>query len=95
MSDTPKVVTVANPPPANFTPVAVHMPVKLRANAIQAVQDFVPLGKPNPEAVAAAKSLILSLINLLPEDVDGVEIKLEVSGHTAIQVMALVIPHKL
>jgi len=86
---------VANAPVANFTPIAVHFPVKLRPSMVQAVKDFVPPGKPNPVTVATVKELVLELIDALPDDVNGVEVKIEVSGFTAVQIMVLVIPHKL
>jgi hypothetical protein len=78
-----------------FTPAAVHIPVKLRANAIQLVKELKPPGNPKPFILEAARTAILALIDSFPEDVNGIEVKLEIGGASAHQMMVIVFPHKI
>lgn len=87
--------TVTNPPQLPFTPVAVHIPVKTRAGMIQRVKDYTPEGRPNPVLLKAAKDLVISLIDSLPETATGAEVKFELSAGIACQVMVIVTPHEL
>jgi hypothetical protein len=88
-------VTVVNPPGLPFTPIAVLLPVKLRASQVLRVKDLVPEGRPNPALLNIAKNTTTALIDSLPETATGVEVKIELGGSSALQLMVIVTPHEL
>lgn len=88
-------VKIINPPPPEFTPMNVYLPVKLRAGMVQALQELAPPGSPNPVLVQTARTAALALVESLDPDVNGAEVRLECNNGTAKQIMVIVIPHKL
>jgi hypothetical protein len=92
-SPAPAAVTAKVAPPV-FTPVAVHLTTKLRANAIEAVKTLAPVGNPNPDVLAVAKTAALALIDTFP-DADGIETRIEISGAKAHQILVQITPHSL
>ena len=86
-----KVVKIV---PPIFTPVAIHITQRPRAIAVQSVKDLVPPGNPKPALVTAARDLVLALIAAHPEDYQDIEVKIEIGGALAHQIMVIVIPHK-
>lgn len=94
-SSAPAAKQVVAAAPRQFSPAAFHLPVALRENAIQRITGFKPEGNPKSELVTAAKTLVLALIDSHPPEFTGIEVKVEIGGAIAHQVMAIVIPHKL
>lgn len=88
-------VTVLNPPALPFSPIAVHIPTKLRATALKLVAELKPEGNPNPDLLAIAKQTATALINSFDESATGIEIKIETNSGSAKQVHVIVIPHNL
>src|SRR5688572_5068585 len=86
------VTRAANP---SYSPIAVHIPIKLRATAIQLVNDLQPEGNPHPDRLKVAKETALALIAAEPESTTGIEVKLEVGAGSAAQIMVIVFPHQL
>lgn len=92
MADTAKVTI--NAPAPIFQAWATSIPVKLRADAIQAVTDWSP-EKAEPIRLSVAKNAAIELIQSQPDDVKAVEVKFESNSGSAPQIMVLVIPHNL
>jgi len=104
MSDTPATTAPANPAPAQktlvkvappvVTPVAHHLSVRPRESAKQAIADLKPDGNPKAELLAIAKDVIAKMIDMHPEEYQGMEVVLEFGGASAYQLNIIVIPHK-
>ena len=104
MSDTPATTAPATTAPAPkapvkvappvVTPMAFRLSVRPRESAKQAIADLKPDGNPKSELVAIAKEVVAKLIDLHPEEYQGVEIVCEVGGGQAHQINIVVIPHK-
>lgn len=87
----PKVVKAEAKP---FSPAAFTISPRPREAAIKALKEHTPPGNPKPRLLELARELALQLIDAHPEDVNGIEVKVEIGGHAAHQINVIVIPHK-
>lgn len=95
LTPTPPAKAIVTRSASAYSPCAVHLPVKLRATAIQLLNELKPEGNPHPDRLRVAKQTAIALIEAQPAEVTGIEVKLEISGHAASQVMVIVFPHQL
>ena len=87
-------VEPAAPAKPVFHPFAVSIPIKLRADALAAVAGL-QAANANPDLLDVAKSAAKDLIELGEDSEKAFDVKIEVGGATARQIMVLVTPHNL
>lgn len=90
-----KKVTVVNPPPLPFSPIAYRSGVKTRATIVKTIAELAPAGTPDPALVAVAKATVQQLIETKFPEATGFDVLIETNAGPAAQLMVLVIPHEL